>query len=228
MRMLLGAITLALCAGCGQTATTKMEQVPQQEVTTPATTSQEQAALGSSVYIYNINAPGREALEALPLGGAVEVDSELLTASNLTKVVADRDGVEVARTVGGYNQFIILTTTTGSTTPSIGAETAQKVSGTQSTSGAQTLDWLQRWSTSLPISVALWGGIADAMAQASSGEGALEGTKTSDQTANLRWLEQSLRRAGFDQAQIAEILKQAADQVFGGEGEGDGAGDAPE
>ena len=66
---------------------------------------------------------------------------------------------------------------------------------------------LMRLSSSVPISVALWGGQASAQATSSAGEGDVTPTWTSEMQSQWEWWEQTLENLGVPEDQIGDVLR---------------------
>jgi len=210
-----------LVAGCQEQRPDAYTSPQQGTYTAPFTqTEQEAATQGSTVYVYFMNGQPGMQVTPQPGGGGLTLGDATVDEEGLPiiKQYTSSAGGSAADSIEAkYAQVITFNLTTGGTTPSLAGTTTAPttVSAEQAATSSQALDQLMRLSSAVPISVALWGGIADAMAQAASGEGATSSQWTTSAQTQLDWLEQTLKSAGMQADQIAPILLEAIKTFFG-------------
>ncbi len=182
--LLIGVMFLVV--GCAQGTAVPIVQDTGQETITPTTTDQDAATQGSQVNVWVINAPGRGGLSdpaPISLGG----DSGI---SMLVDKVANADGATIEGTDAGYAQSgINITINTGSTTPGQSGTTTATASVAQTPSAYPTVSPIQdikpETSASVPIGVALPGGMVDQQAIATGKGQTADTSKTSEN--DQRW-----------------------------------------
>lgn len=176
------AALFAFFGGCAQNTETPVDQVSEQQTTTPTTNEQDQATQGSQVNVWVVNAPGTS---SMPNPGTVDLG----TGSAATKLLDDCENAAGGNAVhgvdAGYAQSgITINVTTGGTTPSAtGTATGSASAGqtpSQNVTASPELRARGEVSAAMPIGVAAPGGMVDQQATA-TGRGATSGTsKTSE------------------------------------------------
>lgn len=195
---------LMLAGGCAQNNETPVTQTAGQ--TTPTTTDQDAATQGSQVYVYVVNAPGKD---GLPQPGDFQSTTGLgaaILAEAGTQVSSDGAGNSTAGAKAGYVQSgLTINVTTGGTTPSLTGSTTGSATQTPTASPAssptQHID--PRISASVPIAVAQPGGMIDQQATAATEGSTASPTKTSEN--ELRW--QRIEAAADQLEKIAPLLQ---------------------
>lgn len=200
--ILLMVLALVLLTGCGQQTDTPVAQQTDQMAATPVATDQNAASQGSQVNVYLLNTT---ADGGLPDAGTITVEAgaQPSIATDSKSSAADNSSKDAK---GGYViSGVTINVTTGDTTPSLtGTATG---TGSASQSPAQTVsaypvqDIRPETSASIPIGVAMPGGMVDQQAIA-TGKGQTSGTeKTSENQLTYTQL-----RAMHDQ--IGKLLEQ--------------------
>lgn len=200
-------------SGCGQKAWNPFAQKSDQAANT--STDQDTATQGSQVYVYVVNAPGKD---GLPQPGEFQAgtdDAEVATGATTDGVANEAGGNAVTSAKAGYVQAgLTINITTGGTAPSVtGSATgsaAQTPTGTATQTPTQHVD--PRLSTSIPIAVAQPGSMIDQQATAATEGSTANPTKTSSN--DLRYAE---LKAQADQQ--AQMLKQVLEFLNAGKPE---------
>lgn len=201
------AATLALVvfAGCAQNTETPVGQRTDQTAATPVATDQQAATQGSQVNVWIVNAPGKG---TLPKPGEVTIGAAESLTKLLDQATNDAGGNAVDGVTAGYAQSAItVNITTGGTTPSLTGTATGTGSASQAPSqnvaSYPVQDVRPEISASVPIGLAMPGGMVDQQAIA-TGRGQTEGTgKTSDN--ELRW--QRIEAAASQLEKLAPLLE---------------------
>lgn len=171
------AALLLVAIGCNQSTVTPVEQGTDQVQQTPTTTDQDAATQGSQVYVYVINAHGAR---GLPTPGG-DVAGAIAAA-------AGGEDESTLRTNGYWQSGFTINVNTGSTTPSLTGTTTGSATGTaspaQTASAYPIQDIKPETSASVPIGVAMPGGIVDQQATA-TGKGTSDVAKSN--TNDVKW-----------------------------------------
>lgn len=184
--ILLMLIALFLLSGCGQQTNTPVAQQTDQMAATPVATDQNAASQGSQVNVWLLNTTAD--------GGLPNADAIQLDASGFASVATDGKSTAADNSSkdakGGYViSGVTINVTTGDTTPSLtGTATG---TGSASQAPAQTVsaypvqDIRPETSASIPIGVAMPGGMVDQQAIATGKGQTSDTSKTSEN--ELRW-----------------------------------------
>lgn len=202
----LSATVLALLSvGCAQNTETPVGQWTDQTAATPVATDQQAATQGSQVNVWIVNAPGKG---NLPNPGEVTIGAGDALSKLLDKATNDAGGNAVDGVTAGYAQSAItVNITTGGTTPSLtgtatGTGSASQAPG-QSVASYPVQDVRPEITATVPIGVAMPGGMVDQQAVA-TGRGQTSDTgKTSEN--ELRW--QRIEAAASQLEQLAPLLE---------------------
>lgn len=190
--------------GCAQNTETPVGQWTDQTAATPVATDQQAATQGSQVYVWVVNAPGRA---TMPNPGEVSIG----TGESLSKLLAsaknEAGGNEVTGVDAGFAQSgITINVTTGGTAPSLTGTATGTGSATQSpgqsVASYPIQDIKPEITATVPIGLAMPGGMVDQQAVA-TGRGQTSDTgKTSEN--ELRW--QRIEAAASQLEQLAPLL----------------------
>ncbi len=199
------AIAPILLFGCAQNNETPVNQNAGQ--VTPTVTDQDAATQGTQVYLYVINAPGKD---GVPSPGDFQASTGLgaaIAAEAGSEVTSGNAGNSVAGAKAGYVQAgFTVNITTGNTTPGLTGSTtgsaAQTPTASPTASPTQHVD--PRISASVPVAVAMPGGMNDQQATAATEGSTASPTKTSEN--ELRW--QRIEAAAAQLEKLAPLLEQ--------------------
>ncbi len=178
---------VGLYTGCAQNTEVPVVQETGQDLLSPTSTDQDAATQGSQVNVWVINAPARG---SLPVTVPVDLGAED-GISNLVEQVKTAEGADIQGTDAGYAQSAItINVTTGGTTPSQAGTTTATASASQTPSAYPTVSPVQEvrpeTSASVPIGIALPGGMVDQQSVA-TGRGQTAGTEKTSEN-ELRWI----------------------------------------